>query len=157
MLFLIAITIYVTLRFEFKMAMATLFALLHDVLVTIGVYSITGLEVTPATVIAILTILGYSIYDGIVVFDKVDENTRLVSSTNRVTYTDMVNLSLNQTLMRSLNTPDHGAAADALVARGRLARARRHHAAGVRRRPAHRPGVRRLLVALHRQPGPRAS
>jgi preprotein translocase subunit SecF len=60
--------------------------------------------VTPATVIAILTILGYSIYDGIVVFDKVDENTRLVSSTNRVTYSDMVNLSLNQTLMRSLNT-----------------------------------------------------
>ena len=79
-------------------------ALVHDVLVTVGVYSVTGLEVTPATVIAILTILGYSIYDGIVVFDKVDENTRLVSSTNRVTYTDMVNLSLNQTLMRSLNT-----------------------------------------------------
>jgi preprotein translocase subunit SecF len=103
-LFLIAITIYVTFRFEFKMALATLFALVHDVLVTVGVYSVTGLEVTPATVIAILTILGYSIYDGIVVFDKVDENTRLVSSTNRVTYTDMVNLSLNQTLMRSLNT-----------------------------------------------------
>jgi preprotein translocase subunit SecF len=102
--FLIAITIYVTFRFEFKMAVATLVALFHDILVTIGVYSITGFEVTPATVIAILTILGYSIYDGIVVFDKVDENTRLVSSTNRVTYSDMVNLSLNQTLMRSLNT-----------------------------------------------------
>jgi preprotein translocase subunit SecF len=74
------------------------------VLITIGVYSISGLEVTPATVVAVLTILGYSIYDGIVVFDKVHENTRLVSATNRMSYGDMVNLSLNQTLMRSLNT-----------------------------------------------------
>jgi preprotein translocase subunit SecF len=104
LVFLAAITLYVTLRFEFKMALATLAALVHDILVTLGVYSLTGFEVTPATVIAILTILGYSIYDGIVVFDKVDENTRLVSSTARVTYSDMVNLSLNQTLMRSLNT-----------------------------------------------------
>jgi len=103
-IFLIVITLYVTLRFEFKMALATLAALVHDILVTLGVYSLTGFEVTPATVIAILTILGYSIYDGIVVFDKVDENTRLVSSTSRMTYSDMVNLSLNQTLMRSLNT-----------------------------------------------------
>ena len=63
-----------------------------------------SVEVTPATVVALLTILGYSIYDGIVVFDKVNENTRLVSATNGVTYSDMVNLSLNQTLMRSLNT-----------------------------------------------------
>jgi preprotein translocase subunit SecF len=102
--FLIAITIYVTLRFELKMAIATLIALVHDVLLTVGVYSVTGFEVTPPTVIAILTILGFSIYDGIVVFDKVDENTRLVSSTNRVTYSDMIDLSLNQTLMRSLNT-----------------------------------------------------
>jgi preprotein translocase subunit SecF len=86
------------------MAVPTLIALVHDVLMTIGVYSISGLEVTPATVVALLTILGYSIYDGIVVFDKVHENTRLVSATNRVSYGDMVNLSLNQTLMRSLNT-----------------------------------------------------
>ncbi|CAN5183340.1 protein translocase subunit SecF [soil metagenome] len=102
--FLIAITLYITFRFEFKMAMPTLVALVHDILVTIGVYSIAGFEVTPATVIAILTILGYSIYDGIVVFDKVDENSRLVSSAGRMTYSDMVNLSLNQVLMRSLNT-----------------------------------------------------
>jgi preprotein translocase subunit SecF len=102
--FLIAITIYVTLRFEFKMAVATLIALLHDILVTIGVYAVFQFPVTPATVIAFLTILGYSIYDGIVVFDRVDENTRLVSSTNGVTYSGMINLSLNQTLMRSLNT-----------------------------------------------------
>ena len=102
--FLVAITIYVTIRFEFKMALATLAALIHDILITVGVYSITGFEVTPATVIAILTILGYSIYDGIVVFDKVDENTRLVSTTTRTTYSDMIDLSLNQVLMRSLNT-----------------------------------------------------
>jgi preprotein translocase subunit SecF len=102
--FLIAITIYVTLRFEFKMALATLVALFHDIFVTVGIYSIGQFPVTPATVIAFLTILGYSIYDGIVVFDRVDENTRLVSSTNRVTYSGMINLSLNQTLMRSLNT-----------------------------------------------------
>jgi preprotein translocase subunit SecF len=102
--FLIAITIYVTMRFELKMAWATLAALVHDVLFTIGVYALLHLEVTPATVVAILTILGFSIYDGIVVFDKVDENTRLVSSTRGVTYSDMVDLSLNQTLMRSLNT-----------------------------------------------------
>jgi preprotein translocase subunit SecF len=104
LIFLVVITLYVTFRFEFKMALATLAALVHDILVTIGVYSLTGFEVTPATVIAILTILGFSIYDGIVVFDKVDENTRLVSSTTRMTYSDMVDLSLNQTLMRSLNT-----------------------------------------------------
>ena len=102
--FLIVITLYISLRFEFKMAMPTLVALLHDVLMTVGVYSLSGLEVTPATVVALLTILGYSIYDGIVVFDKVHENTRLVSATNRMTYGDMVNLSLNQTLMRTLNT-----------------------------------------------------
>ena len=102
--FLLVITLYISLRFEFKMAVPTLIALVHDVLLTIGVYSFSGLEVTPATVVALLTILGYSIYDGIVVFDKVHENTRLVSATNRMSYGDMVNLSLNQTLMRSLNT-----------------------------------------------------
>jgi preprotein translocase subunit SecF len=102
--FLIVITLYITVRFEFKMAVPTLAALVHDVLITIGVYSLSGLEVTPATVVALLTILGYSIYDGIVVFDKVNENTRTVSATNGVSYGDMVNTSLNQTLMRSINT-----------------------------------------------------
>ena len=102
--FLVLVTLYITLRFEWMMAAPTLVALIHDVAITAGVYSITGLEVTPATVIAILTILGFSIYDGIVVFDKVDENTRLVSSTGGMSYGGMVNMSLNQTLMRSLNT-----------------------------------------------------
>ncbi|MGH9152931.1 MAG: protein translocase subunit SecF, partial [Acidimicrobiales bacterium] len=102
--FLVAITLYITLRFEWKMAIATLAALFHDILVTVGVYSLSGFEVTPATVIALLTILGYSIYDGIVVFDKIDENTRGLAASGRMTYGDMVNLSLNQVLMRSLNT-----------------------------------------------------
>ena len=102
--FLVLITIYITLRFELRMAIPTLVALIHDVLFTVGVYSIAGFEVTPATVIAVLTILGFSIYDGIVVFDKVDENTKLVGTANGLTYSDMIDLSLNQVLMRSLNT-----------------------------------------------------
>jgi preprotein translocase subunit SecF len=104
LVFLVLVTIYIAFRFETKMAIPTLVALLHDVLFTVGVYSLTQFEVTPATVIAILTILGFSIYDGIVVFDKVDENTRLVSSTGGLSYGGMINMSLNQTLMRSLNT-----------------------------------------------------
>jgi protein-export membrane protein SecD/preprotein translocase SecF subunit len=103
--FLIAITIYISFRFEFRMALPTLAALIHDILITVGVYSLAGFEVTPATVIALLTILGFSIYDGIVVFDKVDENTNLVTSSGQgLTYGTMVNTSLNQVLMRSLNT-----------------------------------------------------
>jgi preprotein translocase subunit SecF len=102
--FLVLVTIYIALRFELRMAIPTLVALVHDVLITVGVYAVTQLEVTPPTVIAVLTILGYSIYDGIVVFDKVDENTRLVSSTGGLSYGGMVNVSLNQALMRSLNT-----------------------------------------------------
>ena len=102
--FLLAITAYITLRFEWRMALATLVALFHDVLVTAGVYSLGQFEVTPATVIAILTVLGYSIYDGVVVFDRVEENAKGLSSAGRVTYGEMVNLSLNQVLMRTLNT-----------------------------------------------------
>jgi preprotein translocase subunit SecF len=103
-LFLIVLTIYISFRFELKMAIPTVIALVHDVLITLGVYSLAGFEVTPATVVSLLTILGFSIYDGIVVFDKVDENTPLVSTANDMTYREMVNLSLNQVLMRSLNT-----------------------------------------------------
>ena len=77
---------------------------MHDIAVTVGVYSLFGLEVTPPTVIAVLTILGYSIYDGIVVFDKVEENTKPMAVAGKMTYMDMVNTSLNQVLMRTLNT-----------------------------------------------------
>ena len=88
------------------MAVGAIVAVIHDVLISVGVYSIFEFEVTPATVIAFLTILGYSLYDTIVVFDKVNENQSKVLAPTAVTYTDMVNLSLNQVLMRSLNTID---------------------------------------------------
>jgi preprotein translocase subunit SecF len=102
--FLIAITLYITLRFEFRMAVATLAALVHDLVIVVGIYAVFGFPVTPATVIAILTILGFSIYDGIVVFDRVDENTTLLGKRAKITYSEMANTSLNQVLMRSLNT-----------------------------------------------------
>ena len=102
--FLVLVTIYITLRFEWKMALPTLVALFHDILITAGFYAVTQIEITPATVIALLTILGYSIYDGVVVFDKVDENSRFVSTTGGLTYGGMIDVSLNQALMRSLNT-----------------------------------------------------
>ena len=102
--FLVVITIYISFRFEPKMALVTLIALVHDILVTVGVYSLSGFEVTPSTVVAFLTILGFSLYDTIVVFDKVEENTVGLAASGRMTYRDVVNLSMNQTLMRSLNT-----------------------------------------------------
>jgi len=102
--FFIVVTIYIVVRFEAKMAVAAFVALVHDILVTVGVYALSGFTVSPATVIAFLTILGYSLYDTIVVFDRVQENTRGLASTGRLTYADTVNLSMNQVLMRSLNT-----------------------------------------------------
>jgi preprotein translocase subunit SecF len=101
--FFIALTIYIRFRFEWKMAVAAFAAVVHDVAISVGVYSLFGFTVTPATVIAFLTILGFSLYDTIVVFDKVHENTRKLT-TGRYTYGDVVNLSMNQTLMRSINT-----------------------------------------------------
>jgi len=102
--FFILITVYISFRFEWKMAVAAIVAVIHDILITVGVYSITRFEVTPATVVAFLTILGYSLYDTIVVFDRIEENTRGLSASGRLTYSDTVNLSMNQVLMRSLNT-----------------------------------------------------
>jgi preprotein translocase subunit SecF len=103
--FLIAIFAFIWLRFsEWKMSAAAIGALVHDILVTVGVYAVFGFPVTPATVIAFLTILGYSLYDTVVVFDKVDENTKGLAASGRMTYSDTVNLSMNQVLMRSLNT-----------------------------------------------------
>ena len=102
--FLILVVIYISLRFEPKMAICAIAALLHDLVITVGIYAIVGFEISPATVIAYLTILGYSLYDSVVVFDKVRENQVLVTGTSRMTYTEMVNKSVNQTLMRSINT-----------------------------------------------------
>jgi preprotein translocase subunit SecF len=103
-IFLIAVFVYITFRFERKMAIAAMVALVHDILVTAGIYSLSGFQVSPATVIAFLTILGYSLYDTIVVFDKIEENTKGLASSGRMTYTETVNLSMNQVLMRSINT-----------------------------------------------------
>ncbi|MGD0687112.1 MAG: protein translocase subunit SecF [Streptosporangiaceae bacterium] len=102
--FLIAIVIYLSIAFEWKMASAALIALAHDIVITIGVYALTGFQVSPATVIGLLTILGYSLYDTVVVFDKVRENTAGLLGTARSTYSQAANLALNQTLVRSINT-----------------------------------------------------
>jgi preprotein translocase subunit SecF len=102
--FLIAIVIYLSIAFEWKMASAALVALAHDIVITIGVYALTGFQVSPATVIGLLTILGYSLYDTVVVFDKVRENTAGLTGTRKSTYSDAANLALNQTLVRSINT-----------------------------------------------------
>lgn len=102
--FLVLVTIFLALYFEKWMAVAALAALIHDIVVTAGVYSVIGFEVTPATVIGLLTILGFSLYDTVVVFDKVRENTRGLLGLTRRTYGEAANLALNQTLMRSINT-----------------------------------------------------
>ena len=101
-IFLIVVALFITWRFEWKMAMAALAALFHDLVITAGIYSVIGFEVTPATVIAILTILGYSLYDTVVVFDKITENVNDLNTRN--TFSEIANLSMNQVLMRSINT-----------------------------------------------------
>ena len=103
-IFLIAVIIYLSFRFEWKMALAAIIALIHDLVITAGIYSLVGFEVSPSTVIALLTILGYSLYDTVVVFDKVRENTAGIAGGSRMTYTQAANLAVNQTLMRSINT-----------------------------------------------------
>jgi preprotein translocase subunit SecF len=102
--FLVVVAAFIWLLFEQKMAIAALAALAHDLLLTAGVYSLIGFEVTPGTIIGLLTILGYSLYDTVVVFDKVSENTRGLLGSSRYTYAEAANLAVNQTLMRSINT-----------------------------------------------------
>ena len=102
--FLICIMIYLALTFEPKMAVAAVVALIHDIFITVGLYAFIGFEVTPATVIGFLTILGYSLYDTVVVFDKIRENTKGITSTGKSTYSDATNLAVNQTFVRSINT-----------------------------------------------------
>jgi preprotein translocase subunit SecF len=102
-LVLVFAVIWVYFR-EAKASMAAIIALIHDVTITVGVYALVGFDVTPATVIGVLTILGYSLYDTVVVFDKVRENTRGITGSNRFTYSDATNLAVNQTVVRSINT-----------------------------------------------------
>ncbi|MET0909812.1 MAG: protein translocase subunit SecF [Ilumatobacteraceae bacterium] len=101
--FFIAVSLFISVRFEWRMAVAAFVAMVHDVIAVVGVYSVFQFNVTPATVVAFLTILGYSLYDTIVVFDRVKENQAKFSG-SRTPYSDIVNISMNQVLMRSLNT-----------------------------------------------------
>ena len=101
--FMVLVGLYIAWRFEWRMAIAAIFAMLHDVLISVGIYSIIGFEVTPATVVAFLTILGFSLYDTIVVFDKVKDNIEKFA-VSRTSMADITNVSMNQVLMRSLNT-----------------------------------------------------
>jgi preprotein translocase subunit SecF len=103
-IFLVFVVLFISLAFEFKMAIAAIVALLHDIVITVGVYAVVGFDVTPATVIGLLTILGYSLYDTIVVFDSIRENTAGLTGSNRQTYSEAANFSVNQTLVRSINT-----------------------------------------------------
>ena len=102
--FLIVVMLYLAMAFESKMAIAAIIAVIHDVFITVGIYALVGFEVTPATVIGFLTILGYSLYDTVVVFDKVRENTRGIAANGKSTYSQAANLAVNQTLVRSFNT-----------------------------------------------------
>ena len=102
--FFILIALYLTLRFEWKMALGALLAVAHDIVLTVGIYALFQFEISPATVVAFLTIMGYSLYDTIVVFDRVKDNERSLSLKARMTYSDLANVSLNQVIMRSINT-----------------------------------------------------
>ncbi|MEY2755718.1 MAG: putative protein-export rane protein SecF [Actinomycetota bacterium] len=102
-IFLVLVAMFISWRLQWQMALAAIGAMLHDVLLSVGLYSLFGFEVTPATVVAFLTILGFSLYDTIVVFDKVTENQERYHG-SRMPYADIINVSMNQVLMRSLNT-----------------------------------------------------
>jgi preprotein translocase subunit SecF len=103
LIFFLIVSLFIAWRFEWRMALSAIIAMVHDVGISVGVYSVFKLEVTPATVVAFLTILGFSLYDTIVVFDKVQDNNERFSG-SKVSYGDIVNVSMNQVLMRSLNT-----------------------------------------------------
>ncbi|MCW2742249.1 MAG: secF [Blastococcus sp.] len=102
--FLVAVVAFLALRFQPKMAIGAMVSLAHDIILTAGVYSLIGFEVTPSTVIGFLTILGFSLYDTVVVFDKIDENVKDLGRGARMTWSEAANLAVNQTLMRSINT-----------------------------------------------------
>ena len=102
--FLIVVSVYISIRFQWRMAVGGVAALFHDLLIAAGIYSIVGFEVTPGTVVGLLTILGFSLYDTVVVYDKVAENAKDLLAGSRMTYSDAANLAVNQTLMRSINT-----------------------------------------------------
>ncbi|MFF3465711.1 protein translocase subunit SecF [Streptomyces sp. NPDC001984] len=103
-IFMVLVVIYLAIAFEWRMAFAALVALIHDITITTGIYALVGFEVTPGTVIGLLTILGYSLYDTVVVFDSLKEQTKDITKQTRFTYSDIANQSINGTLVRSINT-----------------------------------------------------
>lgn len=103
-IFLVLVVIYLAIAFEWRMAVAAFVALIHDITITVGIYALVGFEVTPGTVIGLLTILGYSLYDTVVVFDSLKEQTKDLTKQTRWTYSDVANRSINSTLVRSINT-----------------------------------------------------
>ncbi|MEU9736594.1 protein translocase subunit SecF [Streptomyces sp. NPDC048002] len=103
-IFLVLVVIYLAIAFEWRMAIAAFVALIHDITITVGIYALVGFEVTPGTVIGLLTILGYSLYDTVVVFDSLKEQTKDITKQNRWTYSEIANRSINSTLVRSINT-----------------------------------------------------
>jgi preprotein translocase subunit SecF len=103
-IFMVLVVIYLAIAFEWRMALAALVALIHDITITVGIYALVGFEVTPGTVIGLLTILGYSLYDTVVVFDSLKEGTKGITKQTRWTYRDVANRSINGTLVRSINT-----------------------------------------------------
>jgi len=103
-IFLIAVSIYVSLRFQWRMAVGAMIALAHDLIIAAGVYSIVGFELSPSTIVGLLTILGFSLYDTVVVYDKVTENAKDILAGSRTTFSEAANKAVNQTLMRSINT-----------------------------------------------------
>ncbi|WP_432139806.1 MULTISPECIES: protein translocase subunit SecF [unclassified Streptomyces] len=103
-IFMVLVVIYLAIAFEWRMAVAALVALIHDITITVGIYALVGFEVTPGTVIGLLTILGYSLYDTVVVFDSLKEQTKDITKQTRFTYSDVANRSINSTLVRSVNT-----------------------------------------------------
>ncbi|MFD9869284.1 protein translocase subunit SecF [Streptomyces niveus] len=103
-IFMILVVIYLAIAFEWRMAVAALIALIHDLTITVGVYALVGFEVTPGTVIGLLTILGYSLYDTVVVFDSLKEGSKDITKQTRFTYSEIANRSINSTLVRSINT-----------------------------------------------------
>jgi preprotein translocase subunit SecF len=103
-IFMVLVVIYLAIAFEWRMALAAFVALVHDITITTGIYALVGFEVTPGTVIGLLTILGYSLYDTVVVFDSLKEQTKDITKQTRWTYSDLANRSINGTLMRSINT-----------------------------------------------------
>ncbi|MFH8992288.1 protein translocase subunit SecF [Streptomyces sp. NPDC017940] len=103
-IFMVLVVIYLAIAFEWRMALAALIALIHDITITVGVYALVGFEVTPGTVIGLLTILGYSLYDTVVVFDSLKEQSKDLAKQTRFTYSEVANRSINSTLVRSINT-----------------------------------------------------